>query len=82
VRYVGRPERYAPDMSDHDTDRDTEGDTEGADARPRDPAPSDTGHDENTGGGSSLLPDADAGQTEAAKFSKDEKSHGRQDYGP
>ena len=51
----------------------------------RDPAPSDTGRDEQgeqKGDGSPLIPDADAGGTEAGKFSRDEKDHGRQDYGP
>lgn len=48
----------------------------------RDPAPSDTDHDEDSDGGSPLIPDADAGGTEAGKFSRDEKDHGRQDYGP
>lgn len=48
----------------------------------RDPAPSDAGHDERKGDGSPLIPDADAGGTEAGKFSRDEKDHGREDYGP
>ncbi len=57
----------------------------------RDPAPSDTGRDDQgrddqgkdeQGDGSPLIPDADAGGTEAGKFSRDEKDHGRQDYGP
>lgn len=29
-----------------------------------------------------FIPDADAEQPEAAKFSRDESDHGRQDYGP
>lgn len=36
----------------------------------------------NDGPEGSLIPDADAGPTDAAKFSRDEKGHGRQDYGP
>jgi hypothetical protein len=30
----------------------------------------------------SFVPDQDAGPTEAEKYSRDEKDHGRQDYGP
>lgn len=29
-----------------------------------------------------FLPDADAGETDADAYSRDEKGHGRQDYGP
>lgn len=30
----------------------------------------------------SFIPSSDAGATDAAKYSRDEKDHGRQDYGP
>jgi hypothetical protein len=29
-----------------------------------------------------FIPDADAGTTQADKYSRDEKEHGRQDHGP
>jgi hypothetical protein len=33
-------------------------------------------------GDAGLLPEQDAGPTDAEKYSRDEKDHGRQDYGP
>ena len=46
----------------------------------RDPEPS--GESNQSDDDDSFVPSADAGPTEAEKYSRDEKDHGRQDHGP
>jgi hypothetical protein len=48
----------------------------------REPEPSEGSAAQPDDGDNDFIPDADAGRTDAAKYSRDEKDHGRQDYGP